>query len=119
VIRHRPTAVAAGCAVAVAALGGAATNTGPWYRNLEKSSLTPPDWLFPVAWTLIYALCVGAAAFGWRASEGRREQAWLLSLFFVNAVLNVLWSAAFFTAKRPDWALAEVVTLVALNGPFA
>ena len=28
-------------------------------------------------------------------------------LFGLNAVLNVAWSALFFTLKRPDWALME------------
>jgi tryptophan-rich sensory protein len=107
----RPVTVAALCAVVVAVVGGAMTDTGPWYRGLEKSALTPPDWVFGPAWTVIYALAVVAAVLGWRASRSRPAQAWLVSLFFANAVLNVLWSAAFFTARRPDWALAEVVTL--------
>lgn len=109
--RWRPVLVAAGLAGLVALLGGAMTDTGPWYRGLEKSPLTPPDAVFPVAWTAIYALAVLSAVAGWRATRHFRERAWLISLFFVNAVLNVLWSAVFFTLQRPDWALAEVVTL--------
>lgn len=27
-----------------------------WYNALQRSSLTPPDWLFPVAWTVLYVL---------------------------------------------------------------
>ncbi|MFP4571151.1 TspO/MBR family protein, partial [Rhodosalinus sp.] len=27
---------------------------GPWYRTLNKPVWTPPDWLFPVAWTTLY-----------------------------------------------------------------
>lgn len=87
------------------------TDIGPWYRALEKSSLTPPDWAFGPAWTVIYALAAFAAVLGWRAAATSRARAWLISLFFVNAVLNVLWSFFFFAAKRPDLALAEVVTL--------
>ncbi len=106
-----PVFVAAGCAVAVALIGGAATDTGVWYGSLAKSRLNPPDWLFAPAWTVIYALCVAAAVAGWRSARGSRDQAWLLSLFFVNAALNIAWSAVFFTVQRPDWALAEVFTL--------
>ncbi len=110
-MKWKPVAVAALCAVVVAMAGGLATQTGPWYRDLEKSSLTPPDWVFGPAWTLIYALCVAAAVRGWNAVESSRDRSILISLFFVNAVLNVLWSVAFFTLRRPDWALAEVATL--------
>ncbi len=111
VTARRPVVVAALLAGAVAILGGSMTDTGAWYRGLAKSPLTPPDWVFAPAWTLIYALAVVAAVLGWRAMRSTRERAWLVSLFFVNALLNVAWSAVFFTARRPDWALAEVITL--------
>ena len=87
------------------------TDTGPWYRGLSKSPLNPPDWAFAPAWTVIYALAVLAATEGWRALRTRTDQAWLVSLFFMNAVLNVAWSAVFFTLRRPDWALGEVTAL--------
>lgn len=109
--RQRPIVFAAGAALLVALIGGSMTTIGPWYRALEKSPLTPPDWLFGPAWTLIYALAAAAAVFGWRAAGDNRRRSWLLSLFFCNAVLNILWSLLFFTVKRPDWALAEVATL--------
>lgn len=108
---RKPLLVAASCAFAVAVAGGAATDVGPWYRALAKSALTPPDWTFSAGWTVIYALAVASAVYGWNALRTRSDQARLISLFFVNAVLNLLWSVVFFTARRPDWALAEVVTL--------
>jgi tryptophan-rich sensory protein len=111
VTKGRPVAVAAAAAVAVAILGGAMTEIGPWYRALEKSALTPPDWAFGPAWTVIYALAAIAAVLGWRAAKDSRTRSLLISLFFINAVLNVLWSFFFFTLKRPAFALAEVATL--------
>lgn len=108
---RRPAVVASLVAVVVALAGGLASPIGPWYENLAKPDWTPPNWVFGPVWTLIYALCVVAAVRGWRASETFRDKSWLLSLFFTNAVLNVLWSVLFFTFRRPDWALAEVVPL--------
>lgn len=120
---RRPILIAATAALLVALIGGAATRVGPWYRSLEKPALNPPDWLFAPAWTLIYALCVIAAVIGWRAATRFSQRAWMVSLFFVNAVLNILWSALFFTAQRPDWALAEVgalwLSVLALIGLLA
>jgi tryptophan-rich sensory protein len=107
----KPILVAAGGALLVAIAGGSLTKIGPWYRGLEKAELNPPDWAFGPAWTIIYFLCVVAAVVGWRSLKTSRERAWLISLFFINAVLNVLWSAVFFTFQRPDIALAEVITL--------
>ena len=109
--RRRPVVVAALVALLVAIAGGAASKVGPWYDSLSKPTGTPPDWVFAPVWTLIYATCVFAAVRGWVALRSNRDRAVLVSLFFANAVLNVLWSALFFTARRPDWALAEVLTL--------
>jgi tryptophan-rich sensory protein len=109
--QRRPILIAVLCAVTVALIGGAITDTGPWYRALEKSDLTPPDWVFGPAWTVIYALCAIAAVHAWRIIDSPRNRAWLISLFLVNAILNIGWSAAFFALRRPDWALAEVITL--------
>ncbi|WP_353257023.1 TspO/MBR family protein [Hyphomonas sp.] len=108
---RRPLYVAAGTAFATAIAGGAMTRIDAWYRALETSSLNPPDWAFAPGWTIIYALAALSATFGWRDAKTQRDRSLLTILFFINALLNVAWSAAFFTLRRPDWALAEVATL--------
>ena len=107
--RWLPVAVAAAVAIVVAALGASATDISGWYRALNKSSLTPPDWAFGPAWTLIYALTALAGVMAWRAATTRVARQRILILFAANALLNVLWSELFFTVRRPDWALAETV----------
>ena len=94
--------------MAVAALGAAATDIGPWYTTLRKSILNPPDWLFGPAWTLIYALAALAGVLAWRNARTREQRTRVLILFAINALLNVVWSELFFRLRRPDWALDEV-----------
>ena len=104
---RRPLIVAGGVAFLTAGLGGAATTIGPWYRALDKPPYNPPDFVFGPAWTLIYGLCAYAAALAWRdADETARRM--IVILFAVNIVLNIAWSALFFTLQRPDWALMEI-----------
>ncbi len=107
----KPILVAAGAALFVAALGGAATDTGPWYQSLRKPPWQPPDWLFPVAWTAIFALTALAGVRAWLATPDAAGRDRLLAAYALNALLNVLWSTLFFALERPDWALAEVVPL--------
>ena len=109
--KSRPILVATGCAVIVALLGGFASQPGAWYEALDKSQLTPPNWVFGPAWTFLYVTCVIAAVLGWRKASAYSQKAWLIALFFINAVLNILWSFLFFTVQRPDWALMEVAAL--------
>ncbi len=100
--------MAAGAASLVAAVGATLTDLGPWYRSLAQPAWAPPDLLFPVAWTTIFALAALSAATAWRTIADPRQREWLVALFAFNGFLNLLWSLLFFRARRPDWALAEV-----------
>ena len=35
-------------------------NSTDWYKSLNQSPLTPPSWVFPIAWTILYALIVAS-----------------------------------------------------------
>jgi tryptophan-rich sensory protein len=106
-VRRRALVYAALCALAVAVLGGLATEIGPWYRALVKPSWNPPDWLFGPAWTVIYALTALSGVRSWEVATPPQKR-WLALLFGINGALNVLWSLLFFRLQRPDWALLEV-----------
>ncbi len=95
----------------VAVLGALSTDLGPWYRELSKPAWNPPDWLFGPAWTLIYALAAASAVTAWWASRSREHRWAIILLFGLNGALNVAWSYLFFSAKRLDWAMLEVVLL--------
>ncbi|MEM9169172.1 MAG: TspO/MBR family protein [Pseudomonadota bacterium] len=107
----RPIAVAAAGALLVSFAGGTLTDIGPWYRNLAKSPLNPPDFVFPLAWTAIFAAAGTAAVIGWRAAKTPVDQIGLIVLFFINANLNIAWSGLFFASKRPDLAFIEIAPL--------
>jgi tryptophan-rich sensory protein len=106
-----PVIVAAGAALLVAAVGATMTDLGPWYQNLVRPSWQPPDWAFGPAWTVIFSLMALSAVTGWRDAPDQATREWLVGLFAVNGVLNIVWSGIFFRLRRPDWALIEVVFL--------
>jgi benzodiazapine receptor len=101
--------VAVASAMMVAVLGGLATEVGPWYENLNFPSWRPPNWLFGPAWTTIYVLIVSAGVIAYKHAPDDSSRAWLIGLFALNCLLNVLWSPLFFKLHRPDWALVEIV----------
>lgn len=109
--RSAPLAAGAICAVAVASLGGAMTDTGPWYLALAKPAWQPPGWIFGPVWTVIFACCAWSFAEAWAAAGARSMRAAILWLFGFNMFLNIAWSALFFALRRPDWALIEVALL--------
>jgi benzodiazapine receptor len=112
--RARVAAVAlcaAAWALGLALLGRWATDIGPWYAALEQPDWKPADRWFGVVWTTIYVLAAVAATKAYLALDSRRERTRLMVAIGLNGGLNVLWSWLFFQARRPDWALAEVVVL--------
>ena len=106
-----PIIVAGIVALGIAMLGGTITDLGPWYQGLAKPDWTPPNFLFPVAWTAIFALAAVAAVATWRAAPNSRVADTVIGLFALNGFLNILWSLIFFRMQRPDWAFAELLLL--------
>jgi len=80
---------------AVSALGSLATSRGmPAYEELIKSPLTPPSFVFPIVWSILYVLMAIGAAMIWKSEDDRRGAA--LTLYAVQLLCNVLWSVLFF-----------------------
>ena len=83
---------------------------GEWYSHSAKSSLTPPGWVFPIAWSILYLLMAIALFLLWRRT-GLAGAPVALAIFLTQLVLNGLWSWLFFGQHRPLAALADLALL--------
>lgn len=106
-----PVLIAAMVSLAVAVMGATITDIGPWYHSLAQPSWAPPDFVYAIGWTIIFALIAIAGVYAWLATPDWREREWLIGWFALNGFLNLLWSFLFFRFHRPDWAVVEVVGL--------
>lgn len=93
--------------VAMVAMTGAQFRPGAWYQTLDKPFWTPPDWVFPVAWTLLYAMIAIA---GWLTFAGNDRR--LKALWGMQLALNALWSWLFFGLHRVDLGLIDIIALM-------
>jgi tryptophan-rich sensory protein len=110
VTNHRPTLVLFLLLVVGGGLAiGFLTASGEWYAGLAKPAFNPPDWLFAPAWTVVYALIAVAGWRVWRNDSG----GWPMRLWWVQLVLNFLWSPTFFAAHRIGLALVVILLLLA------
>jgi len=113
------------CMVA-ASIGGLFTARAikEWYRGLKKPSWNPPDWAFGPIWTILYILMGISAWLVWEEG-GVEAQLIPLSIFALQLILNVVWSAVFFYKRRIFGGLIEVLllwaailaTIIAFWGP--
>ena len=94
-------------AVVLIASTGAIFKPGAWYEGLAKPSWTPPDWAFPVVWSVLYIFIAGAGWLVWR------EAGWSLALgvWTLQLLLNGAWSWLFFGLRRMDLAFVDVALL--------
>ncbi|MDX3969454.1 MAG: tryptophan-rich sensory protein [Bradyrhizobium sp.] len=96
--------------VAVVGIGwliGATNLPGEWYAGLAKPDFVPPNWAFPVAWTILYIMIAVA---GWRtyrrAPSGKAMLVWTAQL-----ALNFIWSPVMFTMHQIGAALVILIGL--------
>ena len=80
-----------------------------WYPTLLKPALTPPDWIFPIVWCILYILMgISAGLLLTSQRTGARAALWLWGL---QLVLNFVWTLCFFWWQSP---LAGVIVLLLL-----
>ncbi|MFH5831070.1 TspO/MBR family protein [Halalkalibaculum sp. DA3122] len=89
---------------------GALFEPGVWYENLAKPDWTPPNWIFPVVWPILYFLMGLSAWLVWEKS-GFSEARDALTLFLIQLALNGAWSWLFFGLHQTGTALAEIILL--------
>ena len=82
-----------------------------WDPYLNKPALAPPDVVFPIAWSIIY-LFMGISA-GRVLTSGSSRRRGVMWIWYVQLLVNFLWSILFFTLRSP---LAGLVDILLLDG---
>ncbi|HEX3019787.1 MAG TPA: TspO/MBR family protein [Chitinispirillaceae bacterium] len=80
-----------------------------WYEKLKKPSINPPSWIFGPVWTILYAL-MGTAAY-MVSQKKERGQKISIVVFYLQLILNFLWTVLFFGMHSPFAALIEIFAL--------
>ena len=86
-------AIPLGIGVLSAVLSGGGMRT---FEALNKPLLSPPGWLFPVVWTILYVLMGVASYLVLTADASQQEKEKALTLYGYQLVVNFLWSIFFF-----------------------
>lgn len=69
------------------------------FSTLNQPPLSPPGWLFPVAWTILYLL-MGLASYLVLVSGARHNEiGHAITVYALQLVVNFLWSPIFFNRQ--------------------
>lgn len=82
-------------------------NIDKWYKNLKKSPLTPPDYVFGIVWPILYLLLLIYFLLGLKEKN-------LIPIiyFMIQMILNILWTTVFFKKKQINLAMYMLIGIL-------
>lgn len=78
------------------------------FNELNKPRLSPPGWLFPVVWTILYVL-MGIASY--LVLTDRNASSAALNAYILQLIFNFFWSIIFFGLEMYLFAFIWLVIL--------
>jgi translocator protein len=82
-----------------------------WYAGLAKPFFSPPNWVFGPVWIILYALMGISLYILWEQGTQNTKVKLALHVFFVQLILNAVWSPVFFGAQNIFLALVIILLL--------
>lgn len=79
------------------------------YTVVNQPPLSPPAWLFPIVWTVLYVL-MGEAAYRIYISDSPKKEKALIA-YGVQLALNLLWPIVFFGLQQYLAAFVVIIIL--------
>ncbi len=85
------------------------------YQKAAKPPLTPPEWLFPVVWTILFLL-MGISSYivytnKYSDSETRKQALWI---YGAQLAVNFFWPILFFNLSAYLFAFLWIILLLVL-----
>ncbi len=84
---------------------------GQLYSELNQPPFSPPGWVFPIVWTILYLLMGYASVRIFRDDAAPADKRRALTVYFLQLAVNGLWSPLFF---RLQWRLVALAWIVLL-----
>lgn len=100
--------------LAVGAISGFFTmeSVKTWYTTLNKPSFNPPNYLFGPVWSTLYAIMGVASYLVWKKRNVAKNYTLAASVYFIQLILNLMWSFIFFYQQQIGFALIEIIILL-------
>ena len=76
------------------------------YNTLIKPAFSPPAYLFPIVWTILYFLM--GISYALIENISRKTK----NIYYIQLIFNALWSILFFILK---WRLISVIWIIILD----
>lgn len=79
------------------------------FNLLDKPPLSPPGWLFPVVWTILYVLMGISSYLIYEENDVHSDCC--LKIYLLSLFVNLLWSPIFFSLELRLFAFIIIIVL--------
>lgn len=79
-----------------------------WYPILSKSILNPPNFVFPVVWSLLYILIGVSTCLSYKSAH-KKDKIYIIFIYTLQLLFSFLWVVLFFGLKAPLMAFVEIL----------
>jgi len=111
-IQWKKLLIAVAVPLGVGLLAGLLTAEGQSsFSELRMPFLSPPSWLFPIAWTILYLLMGIASYIIWTSVTTYEKRREALGVYAIQLLFNFLWPIIFFNLKEYLFAFVWLVAL--------
>lgn len=83
-----------------------------WYSTINLPGWAPSSFHMIFAWTTIFILCSVSVLIIWNRYSEQKNFGYIISLFILNAVINVGWNILFFANQQIGLALFQAILLI-------
>ncbi len=97
--------------LAVGGLATLASGGTELYQTVNQPPLSPPPWVFPVVWTVLYLLMGYSSYRVYTSGKPKEQVSKALKLYAAQLFFNFLWPIVFFGFR---WYLGAFFVLIAL-----
>ncbi|MBR0303068.1 MAG: tryptophan-rich sensory protein [Clostridia bacterium] len=80
-----------------------------FYGSINQPAVTPPSWLFPIVWTILYILMGVSAYLIYETSC--RDRRLSLGVWAFQLAVNFIWTLVFFNARAFLFAFILIIVL--------
>lgn len=87
----------------------------PFYESVENPPFAPPAALFPVVWTILYALMGLGAYLVYRNEDAGSDRTAALGIYVIQLAVNFSWSIIFFRFRLFAAAAVTAALLAILS----
>lgn len=83
------------------------------YKNLNRPPISPPSWIFPVVWTILYILMGISSYIIYESNSIIKNKA--LTVYIIQLAVNFIWPILFFNLEMFLFSFIWLILLLGLG----